>query len=42
MRLFTDNDTNAQRKYSDFLQQCCVAQDLYSSFHILDHEKRTV
>ena len=35
----TDNDNNALRKYSDFLQQCCVAQDLYSSLRILDHEK---
>ena len=34
-----DNDNNALRKYYDFLQQCCVAQDLYSSLRILDHEK---
>ena len=35
----TDNDNNALHKYSDFLQQCCVAQDLYSCLRILDHEK---
>ena len=35
----TDNDNNDLRKYSDFLQQCCVAQDLYSSLRILDHDK---
>ena len=35
----TDIDNNALRKYSDFLHQCCVAQDLYSSVRILDHEK---
>ena len=37
----TDNDTNAIRKYSDFLQQCCVSQDLYSRLLVLYHEKET-
>ena len=36
----TDNDNNALSKYSDFLQQCCVAQDLYSSLRILDDDEK--
>ena len=35
----SDHDVSGLRKYSDFVQQCLVAQTLYPNLNILDHEK---
>ena len=35
----SDHDVSGLRKYSDFVQQCLVAQTLYPNLNILYHEK---